>query len=102
MTNTKHTPGPWTVVKGNNGFCDTWQVEYKTQLKHGTIADCGFITAIYADGTRKEKLEHLANARLIAAAPDMLLALENMVNNKLSASACRLVARAAIQKAKGE
>lgn len=38
---------------------------------------------------------------LLAAAPAMLWALENMVHNKLSASACRLVARELINQAKG-
>ncbi len=98
-----YTKGPWQVVKGNNGACDTWQVEAKTPTFHGTIADCGFITAIYADGTKKPKEQHLANARLIAAAPELLEALEAMLNG-YGGELPRLdaIAQAAINKAKGE
>ncbi|MFN7640447.1 MAG: hypothetical protein ACK5PR_01730 [bacterium] len=109
-----YTKGPWQVVKGNNGVCDTWQVEVKTPTLHGTIADCGFITAIYADGTKKPKEQHLANARLIAAAPELLEALERVQELLQSAVAAddshsadelgqaENILSVAINKAKGE
>lgn len=55
--NTKHTPGPWTV-----------NPKAKTNIRHGnlTIANCSSTH----DGSRAE--EEIANAKLIAAAPDLL------------------------------
>ena len=55
--NTKHTPAPWTV-----------NPKAKTNIRHGnlTIANCSSTH----DGSREE--EEIANAKLIAAAPDLL------------------------------
>ncbi len=69
---TQHTPGPWTL----------------TQTKHETIVDSWHIhigehqipvfpyKRIYSDDRTQSGLviddEHMANARLIAAAPDLL------------------------------
>ena len=67
----KHTPGPWKIAdntliyalngKGNNIFC----------CKVMPGCKCGCITA------SQKELE--ANARLIAAAPDLLKALRELV-----------------------
>ena len=83
MSEGKHTPGPWKVVaaapspRGGTGtiYC----------LNHPT----------------SERLVH--NARLIAAAPDMLAALESLLNvdGKWDAMAVDY-AHAIIAKAKGE
>lgn len=65
--NTKHTPAPWTV-----------NPKAKTNIRHGnlTIANCSSTH----DGSREE--EEIANAKLIAAAPELLEALREYVNNE--------------------
>lgn len=62
--NTKHTPAPWTV-----------NPKAKTNIRHGnlTIANCSSTH----DGSRAE--EEIANAKLIAAAPELLEALEELM-----------------------
>ena len=63
--NTKHTPAPWTV-----------NPKAKTNIRHGnlTIANCSSTH----DGSREE--EEIANAKLIAAAPELLEALEKIAD----------------------
>ena len=63
--NTKHTPAPWTV-----------NPKAKTNIRHGnlTIANCSSTH----DGSRAE--EEIANAKLIAAAPDLLEALQELLS----------------------
>lgn len=58
--NTKHTPGPWAIIPKGKPFA-------------GDIADnTGAVVAqAYLN-------EHQANAKLIAAAPDLLAALERI------------------------
>ena len=87
MTDTTHTPGPWRVLHKTGVFpmdSDCWTI--------GT-----------AEQHRKE---HEANARLIAAAPDLLAALQAMVahypagiNTMLDEAST--AARAAIDRATG-
>lgn len=60
----KHTPGPWHVVGPNND-----RVAVRRDL---VIADCHLILGPMDRETRE------ANARLIAAAPTMLAALEQI------------------------
>ena len=63
---TKHTPGPWKLIWHGNEI-------YPFPLSvHTEDDDCW----IARDGTVSSE----ANARLIAAAPDLLAALELMVN----------------------
>ena len=84
----KHTPKPWTCTPGRD-YCsqfDIWD-------KDGMEVQCS-------------NAEREANARLIAAAPDLLAALEAAVHLP-SLPAVEQVrvqnqARAAIRKAKGE
>ena len=65
MSDAKHTPGPWAVSTQGVGFevdsADGWQVA-QAQQRH-------------EDGRGKEATMRLANARLIAAAPELLEAL---------------------------
>ena len=61
MTNTKHTPGPWQIVSHSTAG----QVAIATQ---------GPMPSVYCIGKDKE-----ANAHLIAAAPELLDALEHAV-----------------------
>jgi hypothetical protein len=104
--NTQHTQGPWTL----------------TQTKHETIVDSWHIhigerqipvfpyKRIYSDDRTQSGLviddEHMADARLIAAAPDLLEALQNLLNpiyqSDGRADPKRIAnARAAIAKATG-
>jgi len=75
MNKSKHTPGPWTIFE--RGYGD----------RPGIEADA-FSVVIYGCGEDddggvqgKSKEEELANAYLIAAAPDMLEALKNLKND---------------------
>jgi hypothetical protein len=74
MNKSKHTPGPWTVFV--NSYSN----------RPGIEADA-FSVVIYgykdddAGVQGKSKEEELANAYLIAAAPDMLEALKNLEND---------------------
>ena len=103
---TTYTPGPWSA--STQGPNDPWVI----------IAGCGpaFVASVEDDGALITRVEANANARLIAAAPDLLAALEDaefllrmigmnpkeagaMVDSCKRSSAD---ARAAIAKARGE
>jgi hypothetical protein len=93
---TKHTPGPWYV----RGAPAAYQHEKPRDITsgHSLIA-----TACMLNNFRGETL---ANARLIAAAPDMLEALRTIVEygpqSGMKADAPMLIAaRASIAKAEG-
>ncbi len=96
MTVNKHTPGPWCVDDYTNVCC----------LDGGLIAVAGDGRATLPRG----KLDICrSNGRLIAAAPDLLMTLQNLVG--LAEGHCRDLhhykaalddARAAIAKATGE
>ena len=60
----KHTPGPWSVQDGDRVFGYSTGKPYSHCLHEGI----GY------------KTEREANARLIAAAPELLAALENAAN----------------------
>lgn len=103
----KHTPGPWSIedpmgpeiisiVRGNDpqSWIDIAQI--------GTVGE---------GGDDRRYLEHMANAHLIAAAPELLEALETLLGDyeaMLGDGVCMnppqqaVIARAAIAKAKGE
>jgi len=92
----KHTPGPWEAVKRNDGYGDSYMLVQTVQEPGGwEIAD-----------VRADVPCHKANARLISAAPELLEALEALIEEtdpmQLNAGEpwCRV--RAAIAKAKGE
>src|SRR4051812_12209944 len=61
MTNTKHTTGPWGFVRADDG--------YDVKAPHGVLV-------AYCGGNHIDE----ANARLIAAAPELLGALQNQMN----------------------
>ena len=97
MSGGKHTPGPWTVA-GPSGDLEIWSRE-----AHKSIA----FLASYPDPANEA-----ANARLIAAAPELLEALEGLMewreeiraDLRLHTSPDALLAKAhaAIAKARGE
>lgn len=93
-----HTPGPWTITRES----DTHPLAIQTA--EGTVA--------YVRHMGRPDPEWQANARLIAAAPELLAALESMVDmferhidgrpGPDDAAARWDDARAAIAKARGE
>ena len=93
MKNAKHTPGPWKSYE-DDGFINLMVVDAE-----------GYYIA-EAMGRTKKNME--ANARLIAAAPELLEALEKLCNRwqgdtELYAHGEEIKAgRAAIAKAKGQ
>jgi hypothetical protein len=99
MNELKHTPGPWRVDERilSNSVC-VYTVDRKR-----FVADCGGLGGIPED----DELV-MADARLIASAPALLEALEEILRNvapwaKADTMAGRLagIASAAIAKAKG-
>ena len=91
MADTKHTPGPWSILDERRGFIVT------------ACDDCYDVATVRNIGNR----DNAANARLIAAAPNMLAALQIAdrtfaENGLLACHAARQEIRAAIQKATGE
>ena len=81
----KHTPGPWT--------------QHGLEI-HGEIFICD------VNENPKDREEHIANAHLIAAAPEMLEALELILNdNRLMNAMTKEQAKAvmySVSKARGE
>lgn len=69
MKKATHTPGPWTVQDNTDLLGEGHQL--RVDSDDGAVAECG--RKPFVDDTMR------ANARLIAAAPDMLVALEIIV-----------------------
>lgn len=97
-----HTPGPWKAVEANTDYSGTFN-------RILSISDAEIAPArAYGD---TEEQRH-ANARLIAAAPDLLAALESaaswvgqyeeLPDHAPAARAMGVVIRAAIARARGE
>lgn len=91
-THTPHTPGPWTVYRGAQG-----QISIDQDGEKGK-ADI----AIIPKGANGLGEANDSNARLIAAAPEMLEALRLIARNDIGAWDPREIARAAIAKAEGK
>jgi len=70
MTQTQHTSGPWTALEILDGIAIK-------DSRNVTIAYCDYATD--ADETEISEWETEANARLIAAAPDLFAALQSIV-----------------------
>ena len=75
-----HTPGPWKArsIKNDEGGiwidCDAWRHKGRGGLLGGTLATA------HANGTGDGSVG--ANAKLIAAAPELLAALEALVDTR--------------------
>ncbi len=68
----KHTKGKWEVINIDNGF--PTYVKVKTDQGDKLLCDvCGLEDGI---NNKDRLIEQIANARLIAAAPDLLEALK--------------------------
>ncbi len=99
MNTAKHTPGPWKVdCKSDNecpgvGTADGCFSIVVIGFKDDERDDCG------VDGDTRE--QELANAHLIASAPDLLAALKKAVERQGFTNAELITARAAIAKAEG-
>lgn len=72
MSESKHTPGPWYIPMPSMGFSEI------------RSANGDLVFGIAAGDTHEKQPDDIcdANARLIAAAPDMLEALQYIVNNQ--------------------
>lgn len=91
-----HTPGPWTRAKRQGGIA----IEHREEKPYGWAQS--EVALVYPLAMPDRKTGD-ANARLIAAAPDLLAALENLMPLWSSGIDEPWVeqARAAIAKAKG-
>ena len=90
-----HTQGPWMVSRYSQS----------TVLKAISIRGANErIARVVVPDTAQSISEYVANARLIAAAPDLLEALEDAASTQPADSPIKWVlrARAAIAKAKGD
>ena len=92
----EYTPGPW-VAHRNSAF---WEIDADTSEGLFKLGDVCASDPEHPDGGLQE-----ANARLIAAAPELLEALEMMLDMSemggFGKSAAEDTARAAIAKARG-
>ncbi len=95
--NTRHTPGPWTIYNTDGlKILKNWRVK-------GSV---GYQVCTMNTATTTE--EEYANARLIAAAPDLLEACKRALAVLEKEPACQIysahaqIVRAAIARAKGE
>lgn len=100
-----HTPGPWLVEFYPDGGYDCMSSAYKVTPVHGlplALLD----TQYYRPGEDVWETRHLphataeANARLMAAAPDLLAALEEIAGF-LQPGRLLNIAHAALAKARG-
>lgn len=80
---TQHTPGPWEIESIDEvGYSIHGQPIYRTGIKAAIATRIGKVTHVFegiapnAGWQPIPKKMNLANARLIAAAPDLLEALE--------------------------
>jgi hypothetical protein len=111
MSEAKHTPGPWFIDESKGPI-----LQGGAKATVGVWAQARFDEACDSDDDEIEpedekwvcgawgtlSHEDIANARLIAAAPDLLEALEDLLSGRDSDIDWRVAARAAIAKAKGE
>ena len=89
----KHTPGPWRVeIDDSPDAAWAWQWPTIVSDEYEVVGTEGMYGDLETD---------MANARLIAAAPDLLQALQEIVRRDLLAGAIKHDARAAIAKATG-
>jgi hypothetical protein len=107
---TTHTPAPWCVGRTEGRDYGGGMIRHETPVHIGPADKRGNVLAIVYQGgsgalwSAREAVE--ANARLIAAAPDLLEALRAIVfqacqGKVLERDACIGQARAAIAKAEG-
>lgn len=98
----QHTPGPWSVTNNN------WETSTVYGRDGETIAACQINSIVTEDTQYEFEAIKEANARLIAAAPELLEALEHLLKVRTregvkpqSRDAAEAKSRAAIAKATG-
>lgn len=96
----KHTDGPWFVNRKNNiqvtGNMNVIQTHSNDGLGYHIAYSTGW------EDNKETAEESKCNAYLIAAAPDLLEALEGILSAQLLPEYHQKIAKAAIAKAKGE
>lgn len=96
MTDTRNTPGPWISYTGHDG-----QFKYQPYIMSQPDGDSlPIVVAVIQDTEQRD-----ANAAIIAAAPDILAALESIMQYAIDWSIPTVIwdkAVAVITKAKGE
>lgn len=96
MSEAKHTPGPWISTRTRTS---TWEVRSE---------DYGVIAMLHDPYAREQnRLHHVAaTAKLIAAAPDLLAALEGVCDSwdakGIGMTDALAIARTAIARARGK
>ncbi len=73
----EHTPGPWRVLPEE---CDRPYIRIRGTVLGGRYKVANVLTPIYEWVPLREAEETRANAKLIAAAPDLLEALQRLVD----------------------
>ena len=112
--NEKFTPGPWEVQNGTDVFTGLNAKRRDGVASENNdgwhVADCSMGVTFDTDGQERtlKPSEMVANAHLIAAAPDLYEAVKRMCNNALDLGCCHPTgcgnckSMAAIKKALGE
>ena len=99
---TKHTAGPWTALQRGDD-CGKWSRRW--WIQGPSDAACAGVRNVAEVYDLKSAERQAANARLIAAAPDLLNMLQRMVDETSGGGKpCLLTleqARAALEKARG-
>lgn len=97
-TTAQHTPGPWNAEFRDTGF-GCWNITAKDDVS-GVASDRAILAVVNYTMTRTNDHAGDANARLIAASPDLLAALQKISANAAeSPEWIRRVAQEAIQRA---
>ena len=84
MSESKHTPGPWTICQERRQIVDPrlgewWEIPIAVG-EGATIGNALAVVYMGGPGATRNDVESLkANARLFAAAPDLLAALKRAV-----------------------
>lgn len=94
----KHTQGPWALLPEE---CDKPYIRIRGTALGGRYKIANVLTPVYENVHAREAEETRANARLIAAAPELLEALKNFVDGCSTSVDAAAQARAAIAKATG-
>jgi hypothetical protein len=95
----KHTPGPWKLIELSHKFIIP-AIEVEFPRSHST-------DSAQSRKLQSERAFELANARLIAASPELLLNLKRIVNlyakhSELDAYECEIIAKCSRSIAKAE
>lgn len=106
MSNSKHTPGPWTVLpeEADKDYLRIRGTRLGGRYKVANVHHLRY-EGVHAVVRERDDAESMANARLIAAAPELLEALVDVMFRHVqfdNKSEYANKARAAIAKATGE